>query len=191
VCLERPFGPVGGLRAHGHPLDLDYTRDREGYLAWARGIERLFNPYPIIEYSTDKHYLHDLESLGHRIVPTSFCDVGAEPVFPDSRFVVKPTVGAGSIDAEKYGHGEHQRARAHVRRLHASGRDAMIQPYVSSIDESGERALVFIDGDFSHAMTKAPCSTPTLTIATPSFAESRCRWRRPNRCRRLRRGGAR
>ena len=28
----------------------DYTRDRAGYLAWARGIERLLNPYPIIEY---------------------------------------------------------------------------------------------------------------------------------------------
>jgi hypothetical protein len=30
----------------------------------------------------------------------------------------------------------------------------MIQPYVSSIDDDGERALVFIDGSFSHAMTK-------------------------------------
>jgi len=42
----------------------------------------------------------------------------------------------------------------HVRQLHESGRDAMIQPYVSSIDDDGERALVFIDGSFSHAMTK-------------------------------------
>ena len=25
--------------------------------AWARSLERLCNPYPIIEYSTDKHYL--------------------------------------------------------------------------------------------------------------------------------------
>jgi hypothetical protein len=30
----------------------------------------------------------------------------------------------------------------------------MIQPYVASIDNDGERALVFIDGTFSHAMTK-------------------------------------
>lgn len=30
----------------------------------------------------------------------------------------------------------------------------MIQPYVASIDDDGERALVFIDGRFSHAMTK-------------------------------------
>jgi hypothetical protein len=132
----------------------DYTRDREGYLAWARGIERLYNPYPIIEYSTDKHYLGDLEARSHRIVPTTFCDVGEDPVFPEGRFVVKPTVGAGSIDADQYGSDDHADALAHVRRLHASGRDAMIQPYIASIDEVGERALVFIDGHFSHAMTK-------------------------------------
>jgi glutathione synthase/RimK-type ligase-like ATP-grasp enzyme len=132
----------------------DYTRDRDGYLAWARGIERLLNPYPIIEYSTDKHYLADLESRSHRVVPSSFCDVDEAPEFPDGRFVVKPTVGAGSIDAEKYGPDDHERAAAHVRALHASGRDAMIQPYIDSIDKDGERALVFIDGTFSHAMTK-------------------------------------
>jgi glutathione synthase/RimK-type ligase-like ATP-grasp enzyme len=132
----------------------DYTRDRDEFLRWAHGIERLLNPYPIIEYSTDKHYLADLESRGHRIVATTFCDVGEEPTFPDGRFVVKPTVGAGSIDAEKYGPDDHEAAEAHVRRLHASARDAMIQPYIDSIDDAGERALVFIDGAFSHAMTK-------------------------------------
>ena len=79
---------------------------------------------------------------------------GGTPVFPDTKFVVKPTVGAGSIDAEKYGPDDVERALEHVRHLHASGRDAMIQPYVASIDDDGERALVFIDGVFSHAMTK-------------------------------------
>jgi len=132
----------------------DYTRDRDAYLAWARGIERLLNPYSIIQYSTDKHYLGDLASRSHRIVPTTFCDVSEDPVFPDTKFVVKPTVGAGSIDAEKYDPQDFDRALAHVRDLHSSGRDAMIQPYVSSIDSDGERALVFIDGAFSHAMTK-------------------------------------
>ena len=132
----------------------DYTRDREGFLAWAHGVERLLNPYPIIEYSTDKHYLSDLERRSHRIVPSTFCDVGEEPVFPNSGFVVKPTVGAGSIDADKYTRDDHEDALAHVRRLHASGRDAMVQPYVASIDDVGERALVFIDGNFSHSMTK-------------------------------------
>jgi hypothetical protein len=132
----------------------DYTKDRSSYLEWARALPKLFNPYSIIEYSTDKHYLNDLTSRGYRIIPTSFCDVGDRPEFPDSNFVVKPTVGAGSMDAEKYGVGEHGAAAAHVARLHDSGRDAMIQPYVASVDEVGERGLVFIDGAFSHAIRK-------------------------------------
>jgi glutathione synthase/RimK-type ligase-like ATP-grasp enzyme len=132
----------------------DYTKDRRGFLEWARALPTLFNPYPIIEYSTDKHYLNDLKSRGHRIIPTVFCDVGETPVFPDEGFVVKPTVGAGSIGADKYGAGEHAKAAAHVARLHDSGRDAMIQPYIASIDEVGERGLVFIDGSFSHAIRK-------------------------------------
>jgi glutathione synthase/RimK-type ligase-like ATP-grasp enzyme len=132
----------------------DYIKDRAGFLTWASGVPTLFNRYPIIEYSTDKHYLADLEAKGHRIVPTTFCDVGERATFPNSRFVVKPTVGAGSMDADKYGPDEHDRAYEHVAHLHESGRDAMIQPYVSSIDTAGERALVFIDGEFSHALTK-------------------------------------
>jgi hypothetical protein len=132
----------------------DYTKDRSGYLEWARALPKLFNPYSIIEYSTDKHYLDDLKSRGYRIIPTTFCDVGERPEFPDSNFVVKPTVGAGSMDADKYEVGEHGAAAAHVARLHDSGRDAMLQPYVASVDEVGERGLVFIDGAFSHAIRK-------------------------------------
>ena len=132
----------------------DYTKDRPGFLEWARSLPTLCNPYSIIEYSTDKHYLLDLESRGHRIIPTTFCDVGATPVFPDSKFVVKPTIGAGSVDADKYDAGEHRVAASHVARLHDSGRDAMIQPYVASVDEVGERGMVFIDGAFSHAIRK-------------------------------------
>ncbi|MEO9180445.1 MAG: hypothetical protein ABI298_02215 [Acidimicrobiales bacterium] len=132
----------------------DYTKDRVGFLSWARAIPDLLNRYPVIEYSTDKHYLADLAARGHSIVPTTFCDVGESATFPPRSFVVKPTVGAGSMDADRYGPHEHDRALDHVARLHESGRDAMIQPYVSSIDTAGERALVFIDGQFSHALTK-------------------------------------
>ena len=141
----------------------DYTDRRERYLAWAEGIDRLWNPYPIIAYSTDKHYLADLARRGHRVVATTFCDVGAIPTFPDGDFVVKPAVGAGSMHADKYRADETERATAHVTRLHARDRDAVIQPYEAAIDELGEHALVFIDGTFSHAMTKGPM----LNVAEP------------------------
>jgi hypothetical protein len=41
-----------------------------------------------------------------------------------------------------------------VAALHAEGRDVLIQPYIDSVDPLGERALVFVDGQYTHAMTK-------------------------------------
>ena len=132
----------------------DYAPRLKEYLSWAKSVRRLANPYAAIEFSSDKHYLGELAALGHRVVPSFFCDVGVAAAFPDGDFVVKPSVGAGSLDAERYGAHDVERAVRHVARLHEQGRDVLIQPYVTSVDEQGERALVFIDGSFSHAMTK-------------------------------------
>ncbi|HUY42820.1 MAG TPA: hypothetical protein VMU98_03535 [Acidimicrobiales bacterium] len=132
----------------------DYASRRAQFLDWARSVERLVNPFSVVEYSSDKHYLADLAAKNVLVVASTFCDVGSTPQFPDGDFVVKPCVGAGSMGAERYGREERARAREHVERLHAGGFDALIQPYVSSVDRWGERALVFIDGRFSHAMTK-------------------------------------
>ncbi len=133
----------------------DYTARREEFLAWARSVARLANPYPIIEYSSDKRYLFDLARRGFPVIPTSLVVPGQLPVFPEGDVVVKPSVGAGSMDAERFFAHEHERARALVARLHAAGRDVLVQPYVHSVDEAGERALIFLGGAFSHAMTKA------------------------------------
>ena len=132
----------------------DYAARRDKFLRWARDREQLVNPYEVIEYSSDKHYLADLARRGHRVIPSQFCDVGDTPIFPDDQVVVKPCVGAGSMDVERYRADEQERARAHVLALHARDRDVLIQPYLESVDTVGERALIFIDGLFSHAMTK-------------------------------------
>jgi glutathione synthase/RimK-type ligase-like ATP-grasp enzyme len=132
----------------------DYTAKHLSYLEWAKDVPRLHNPYDVVRYSSDKHYLGDMASRGHLVVPSFFADVSVDPRFPDGDFVVKPSVGAGSMQAARYRAYETEGAKQHVRRLHDMGRDVIIQPYVSSVDERGERALIFIDGEFSHAMTK-------------------------------------
>ncbi|NNN09630.1 MAG: hypothetical protein HKL85_10630 [Acidimicrobiaceae bacterium] len=131
-----------------------YPAKIEEFLHWAHARARLVNPFAVIEYSTDKHYLGDLAAQGFAVIATTYCEIGDDPVFPTGDFVVKPAVGAGSIDAERFAADEVDAALAHVTRLHQSQRCAVIQPYVSTIDEYGERALIFFDGDFSHAMTK-------------------------------------
>jgi len=147
----------------------DYANRRTEFLRWASGVARVLNPFGALEYSSDKHYLADLGAAGHRIVPSYFCDVGDSPVFPSGDFVVKPCVGAGSIDAERYRADQWAPASAHVRSLHQRGRDVLIQPYVSSVDESGERALVFIDGAFSHAMNKGAMLNTPAPERNPMF----------------------
>ena len=141
--------------------DLVVVRSTWGYhltpaafLEWARARPRIVNPYDVLVYSSDKHYLADLASRGVPVVPSTFCEVGETPQFPDGEIVVKPAVGAGSLDADRFGPEDLEGAVAHVAALHARGRCAVIQPYVDDIDEAGETALIFLGGSFSHAITK-------------------------------------
>jgi glutathione synthase/RimK-type ligase-like ATP-grasp enzyme len=151
----------------------DYASRRDEFLAWARGVSRLANPYPILEYSSDKRYLFDLATRGYGVVASRVARVGEEPEFPAGDFVVKPCVGAGSIDADRYGAGEVERARAHVAALHERGRDVLIQPYVASVDEVGETALIFIGGEFSHAMNKAAMLNEPAATRDRNYREER------------------
>lgn len=135
----------------------DYPSRRSDFLQWARSVAHLENPSAIVEYSSDKHYLADLEAHGLGIIPSRFCAVGESSDFDfgdRADFVVKPCVGAGSLDAARYRANELDVAMRHVEELHAAGRDVLIQPYIHSVDTLGERALIFIDGAYSHAMRK-------------------------------------
>ena len=91
------------------------------------------------------------------IVPTTFVGPGEPAALPpdgELDVIVKPTVSAGSNDTARYGVGESEAALAHVARLQAAGRVAMVQPYQHAVDEHGETALVYFDGGFSHAIRK-------------------------------------
>ena len=68
--------------------------------------------------------------------------------------VVKPTVGAGARDAAWHGADATAEARAHVERLLARGRAALVQPLLTSVARDGEWPLLFFDGVFSHAARK-------------------------------------
>ena len=151
----------------------DYASRRGEFLAWARGVTRLANPYPVLEYSSDKRYLFDLQARGYPVVASAVAQLGEEPVFPAGDFVVKPCVGAGSIDAERYRANQVERARAHVATLHERGRDVLIQSYVASVDEVGETALIFIGGEFSHAMNKAAMLNEPAATRDRNYREER------------------
>lgn len=137
----------------------DYTFALERFLAWARAVgPRLLNSPETIAWSADKRYLLELAAAGVPVIATELLHPGA-PFTPPSggRFVVKPAVSAGSRDAAVFDDARHAAARAHVAALQADGRDVLVQPYLDAVDgEEAETALVFLDGELSHAMRKGP-----------------------------------
>ncbi len=147
----------------------DYSERRAEFLAWcerASSSTRLLNPVDVVRWSTDKHYLADLQHAGVPIVPSAFIEPGADATaaldaflecFRDAQdIVVKPAVGAGSRDAQRHGREQRSAAIEHVERLLKAQRSVLLQPYLARVDAVGETALIHFDGEFSHAIRKGP-----------------------------------
>ena len=156
----------------------DYVERIDEFLAWCErcaGLTRLLNPPAVVRWNTDKHYLRHLAQAGVPVVPTRFvepqmdaaselqaflgggpaaCTVG-DAVACDE-FVVKPTIGAGSRDAARYARDQAVVAIAHVQRLLEARRSVLLQPYLDRVDEQGETAVLYLGGEFSHAVRKGP-----------------------------------
>jgi len=129
------------------------------YLAWVRDTgqrTRLINDPAFIEWSLDNPYLQELAAAGVPVIPTvwvSPADLWEPP--SGGEFVVKPSISAGGRSTARYLPGD-PAAIGHVSALVAAGRTVMVQDYLATIDIEGELNAVFIDGSFSHAVTKKP-----------------------------------
>ncbi len=141
----------------------DYAARRDEFLAWADAVPRLLNGAGVLRWNTDKSYLRELEAAGVAVIPTLWLDPARKlssraihtrmPAHGD--FVVKPVVSAGARDTGRYQAGEaHSRGLAirHAMTLLDDGRWVMIQPYIASVDTAGETSLIFVAGEFSHAV---------------------------------------
>jgi glutathione synthase/RimK-type ligase-like ATP-grasp enzyme len=136
----------------------DYPRRREAFIAWAQGLPRVLNSAEVLRWNTDKRYLGELAAAGVPTVPTVFAAPGEPAGLPDwDEFVIKPTISVGSADTARWRRGtDDVAALRHLRELLEAGRTAMLQPYLSAVDSTGESALLFVGGAFSHSVRKGP-----------------------------------
>lgn len=142
----------------------DYIHALEDFDAWidrAAAAAPLWNPPQVLRWSLRKRYLLELEARGVPVTPTvllprgdarTLSAVAAERGWLD--VVVKPEVGAASFETHRLQAGSHE-SDALCARLVAE-RDVLVQPYLPSVEGHGERALVWIDGVFTHAVRKTP-----------------------------------
>ncbi len=168
----------------------DYSTRLTEFLAWAERISaqtQLINPIQVIRHNIDKHYLGELAERGLSVVPSWFVEPGHDAVAElggflaahagSADFVVKPCVGAGSRDAQRYARSQEALACAHVDKLLGQGRSVLLQPYLDAVDSSGETALMFFGGEFSHAIRKGPLlqrdQGPTRALFAPEMISAR------------------
>jgi hypothetical protein len=138
----------------------DYAERREEFLAWTARVRNLLNAPQVVAWNSDKRYLDDLSAGGVPTVPSFFFAPGEKVRLPKGsagEIVVKPAIGAGSIDTRRFT--DRAAARDHAAALQDSGRTALVQPYDARV-EAGETALVFLGGEQSHAFTKGPMLPP-------------------------------
>jgi glutathione synthase/RimK-type ligase-like ATP-grasp enzyme len=164
----------------------DYAERREAFLAWCRRTAaqtRLLNPEPVLHWNTDKHYLAQLADAGIATVESAFIEPGQAPsLLPEwDEFVVKPAIGAGSRDTQRYRANERPHALDHVARLLDAGRSVLAQPYLAAVDSKGETALMYFDGRFSHAIRKGPLLRPGEGPTESLFAAEQIDARKPSR----------
>ncbi|HTF90282.1 MAG TPA: hypothetical protein VK843_17840 [Planctomycetota bacterium] len=163
----------------------DYIHDLPAFRSWLSRVAHaapLWNPRSIVEANLHKGYLLDLERRGVPIVPTELVERGSATSLREimkhrawDAVVVKPAVGAGSFATQRFAAGE----ISHGERFqadHLPHRDMLVQPYLDAVEGHGERALVWIDGEFTHAVRKSPRfggQDERVSEALPIAAEER------------------
>ncbi len=142
-----------------YPLHLD------AFVEWARVAAResqLWNPLPIVVWNAHKRYLLELAQRDIPVAPTVLVARGSgialEAVLEARGWrdvVVKPAVSAASYRTRRFATGAVKAGETHLRALAADG-DVLIQPYLPSVEDYGERSLIWIDGVLTHAVRKSP-----------------------------------
>ncbi|HEX9990645.1 MAG TPA: hypothetical protein VGE45_19475 [Chloroflexia bacterium] len=143
----------------------DYHRRLDEFLAWARRaaqLTSLWNPLQAIEWNTHKTYLRDLEARGVPIVPTVWLEAGSQANLTYivasrgwQRAVVKPAVSASAFGTVMVTPDNLAQGQTHLEQM-LSAHDMMVQPYISSVNNYGERSLMLIGGELTHAVRRAP-----------------------------------
>lgn len=143
----------------------NYVPRRDDFVAWAERVgaaTRLWNPAHVLRKNTDKLYLQDLAAAGVPVVPTLFVERG-ERVDLGAQLerrgwgdvVIKPRISASSWATRHFEACERAGAAAFLD-LHLGERAMMIQPFMDSVTGWGERSLVWIAGELTHATRKEP-----------------------------------
>lgn len=143
----------------------DYHVKFEKFMQWIDEVSRqaeLINQAHLVRWNVRKTYLRDLAEQGVPVTPTHWLSDASEEsigaaakAFSDTeKLVIKPTIGLATSGVKMVAREEILTLKDHIKELLNLG-EVMVQPYLSSVQDYGERSLMFLGGTYSHAARKS------------------------------------
>ncbi len=165
LAWDNPHGDPGAFDLCVLRSCWNYYKDPDAFLNWITVTAdscRLANSADIVRWNLHKRYLQKIADAGVPIIPTVWferCETAdllaamREQCWDDA--VVKPAVSAASFCTQRFRIDQVDEGQFFLDAL-VRERDAMVQRYIPTVETSGERALVWIDGELTHAVSKHP-----------------------------------
>lgn len=141
----------------------DYFHRFEEFNNWLLSIKdktQMINPYELIQWNLDKHYLKDLEEKGIRIPPTEFIEIGDTRSLATnaestgwSKFILKPAIAGAARHTYKLDSSNITDHEGIFKELIA--KEAMLlQEFQELVVTKGEISLNVFGGKYTHAVLK-------------------------------------
>jgi glutathione synthase/RimK-type ligase-like ATP-grasp enzyme len=140
----------------------DYHLHHGQFLNWLDQVAQqttVWNDVSLVRWNMNKKYMLDLQKKSIPVVPTLILTQGSKVNLKEvinergwRKSVIKPAIGLSTFGVKTISTVD-DAAQAYADELLHRG-DVLLQPFVESVGTRGERAMVFIGGQYSHAIRK-------------------------------------
>ena len=130
----------------------NYTEHLDGYLKTLKRFAsgKLWNPYEVVEWNSNKVYLEEIAKAGVETLPTLVVESDNQlemgiGQLDGNDFIIKPTIGASASGLIRFN-------RSEIPRIHGPH---LLQPFIPEIT-LGEVSLFYFGEEFRYAIKKVP-----------------------------------
>lgn len=141
----------------------DYHLHYQEFIEWLKQVSSqttLWNDCDLVRWNSNKRYLFDLQKALIPIVPTVLFEqsktANLNAVLDQhgwTKGILKPVVGLSTFGVRKIERNQTD-IQAHFQTMLETS-DVLLQPFIETVHERGERALVFLGGEYSHTIRKS------------------------------------
>ncbi|NVK86338.1 MAG: hypothetical protein HWE21_18565 [Cytophagia bacterium] len=138
----------------------DRYEEWKGWLEKVSQMTKMINPYELIQWNMDKHYLADLQKKGINIPETHYVEIGVvtnlAALFAQKEWtecILKPCISGAARHTYRIDLSNIHEHEPIFQKL-IQDEAMMLQPFQKNVIAKGEISLMVMGGQFTHAVLK-------------------------------------